>query len=262
MISNILSANEIVDIVNDPIVQENKEKLSALDKVDFSIILTDELKNKLETGFNINLSQQTTIPLRWIKGDTPAHIDRGEQEFHNTHLLYLTDSIGNLFIDGQTYEINAGDAYVFNEGVEHYTINTGNTERLLLGPMSETGFRVGGLSSYIVYFNNETDASNGMDAITSGYNYTIETVNNISSWMIYSNIYGTDPTPNGGPYNTGDTLIQTGTYFVYPYVEPQRRSCKCSLYSNNALVFYKKGSLSTSGGGRGVSNSRVVSRRT
>lgn len=35
MISNVLSSNEIADIVNDPIVKTNQEKLSNQDKVDF-----------------------------------------------------------------------------------------------------------------------------------------------------------------------------------------------------------------------------------
>ena len=47
MISNLLSSNEITDILNNPIVNSNKEKLSTLDKVDFSIQLPDEIKNRL-----------------------------------------------------------------------------------------------------------------------------------------------------------------------------------------------------------------------
>ena len=81
MIHNLLSSIEIADILNDPIVQTNKEKLSTVEKVDFSIDETDEIKNKLETGFGISLSNITSIPLRWIKGDTPAHTDKGEQNF-------------------------------------------------------------------------------------------------------------------------------------------------------------------------------------
>ena len=262
MIHNLLSSIEIADILNDPIVQTNKEKLSTVEKVDFSIDVTDEIKNKLENGFGISLSHITSIPLRWIKGDTPAHTDKGEQTFNTTYLMYLTDSIGNLFIDGQTYPIAAGDAHIFSEGIEHYTINTGSSERLMIGPMSETGARVGA-SVYIYYFSSEANAATETDGI-SDYSYTIQPVNDILSWMIYSNTYGTDPSPNGGPYSSGTTLVATGIYYLYPYVAPQQQARPVrirSLYTDNSLVFYKPNSLSTSGGGSGVKNSRHIQRR-
>jgi hypothetical protein len=263
MISNILSANEIADIVNNPIVKSNKEKLSILQKVDFLIQISDEIKIKLENSLNINLSEITSIPMRWIRGDTPIHTDRGENHFSNTYLMYLTDSVGNLFIDGQSYPIAAGNAHIFSEGIEHYTINTGNEGRLMIGPLSETGFRVG-VPTYMVYFNNETDAANATNGIDS-YSYTVETVNDISSWVIYSNIDGTDPSPNGGPYTSGTDLIATGIYYLYPYIQPlppQPRPARIrSLYTDNSLVFYKPHSLSTSGGGSGVKNSRHIQRR-
>lgn len=262
MIHNLLSSIEIADILNDPIVQTNKEKLSTVEKVDFSINVTDEIKNKLETGFGISLSHITSIPLRWIKGDTPAHTDKGEQTFNTTYLMYLTDSIGNLFIDGQTYPIAAGDAHIFSEGIEHYTINTGSSERLMIGPMCETGARVGA-AVYIYYFSSEANAATETDGI-SDYSYTIQPVNDILSWMIYSNTYGTDPSPNGGPYSSGTTLVATGIYYLYPYVAPQQQARPVrirSLYTDNSLVFYKPNSLSTSGGGSGVKNSRHIQRR-
>lgn len=262
MIHNLLSSIEIADILNDPIVQTNKEKLSTVEKVDFSIDVTDEIKNKLETGFGISLSNITSIPLRWIKGDTPVHTDKGEQNFNMTYLMYLTDSIGNLFIDGQTYPITAGDAHIFSEGIEHYTINTGSSERLMIGPMCETGARVGA-AVYIYYFSNAANAATETDGISND-SYTIQPVNDILSWMIYSNTYGTDPSPNGGPYSSGITLVATGIYYLYPYVAPQQQARPLSmrsLFTNNAQVYYKPNSLSTSGGGSGVKNSRHIQRR-
>lgn len=265
MFSNILSSNEIAEILHNPIVQSNKEQLSTLDKVDFSIQLPDAIKTKLETGFGIDLTQITSIPMRWIKGDTPPHIDKGEDHFNNTYLLYLTDSIGNFIIDEQSYPITAGDAYIFSEGLSHYTINTGDSERLLLGPMSETGFRVGGIPAYILYYNNEEDANQNVNGFDPTYGYTIETKNDISSWSIAKNVDGTNPTPNGGPYNAGTALIETGTYFLYPYTSPpppNRPVSMGSLFTNNAQVYYKPGSLSTGGGGSGVRNCRIKQRRT
>jgi hypothetical protein len=282
MINNLLSPNEIAEILNNPIVNSNKEQLSTLDKVDFSIQLPDAIKHKLETGFGIDLTQITSIPMRWIKGDTPPHIDRGENHFNNTHLLYLTDSIGNLIIDGQSYPIAAGDAHIFNEGLAHSTINTGDSERLMIGPMSETGFRIGrGFS--IVYFNNETDANQAAAAeVVNGFpdttnsigdndyieSYTIKTVNEISSWNIATNTGGTEPSPNGGPYTTGTALIETGIYYLYPSTTPPpptppaRPASMGSLFTNNAQVYYKPGSLSTGGGGSGVRNCRHKQRKT
>ena len=257
MIHNVLSSNEIADILNAPIVKTNKDKLSTQTKADFSIELPDAIKTKLETGFGINLAQIASIPMRWIKGDTPPHMDKGENQFNNTYLLYLTDSIGNLIIDGQSHPISAGDAHIFNEGLAHSTINTGDSERLMIGPMSETGFRVGEAPS-IVYFNNKTDANEMTNTIGYSYvNYTIETINNISSWMIAKNVDGTNPTPNGGPYNAGATLIASGIYYLYPRPFSMR-----SLFTNNAQVYYKPHSLSTGGGGSGVTNSRHKQRKT
>ncbi len=256
MIHNLLSSNEIAEILNNPIVQTNKEKLSTLDKVDFSIQLPDAIKDKLETGFGINLSQITSIPMRWIKGDTVPHIDRGENHFNNTYLLYLTDSVGNLIIDGQSYPITAGDAHIFNEGLAHSTINTGDSERLMIGPMSETGFRVG-QAQFIIYFNNKTDADQMINSIYSTISYTIEPVNNISLWYIANNIDGVNPSPNGGIYYAGSSLIATGIYYLYP-----RPFSMSSLFTNNAQVYYKPGSLSTGGGGSGVTNCRIKQRRT
>ena len=265
MIHNLLSSNEIADILNNPIVQTNKDKLSTQPKADFSIELPDAIKTKLETGFGINLAQFASIPMRWIKGDTPPHIDRGENNFNNTYLLYLTDSIGNLIIDGQSYPISAGDAHIFNEGLAHSTINTGDSERLMIGPMSETGFQVGGAPAYILYYNNEEDADQIVNGFGATYGYTIETVNNISSWNIAKNVGGTNPSPNGGPYTTGTALIATGIYYLYPYIPPAPPTplfSMRSLFTNNAQVYYKPHSLSTGGGGSGVTNSRIKQRRT
>jgi hypothetical protein len=284
MIHNLLSSNEIADILNNNTVITNKAKLSSQPKVDFFIELPLEIKAKLENGFGINLQQITSIPMRWIKGDTPQHIDKGTNDFNNTYLMYLTDSIGNLIIDAQSYPINAGDAYIFNEGLAHSTINTGNNERLMIGPMSELGFHVGAAYS-ILYF--ETEAHANQSAVDGPYTeegsaniiyantyeelYTILPVNGISSWYIATNTDGIEPSPNG-PYSVGDDLVPSGIYYLYhtptPPVPPPvtttttTRFSMRSLFTNNAQVYYKRGSLSTGSGGSGVTNSRIKKRRT
>jgi hypothetical protein len=113
MISNVLTPNEIADIVNHPIVKINQAKLSRENKADFSIPLSGEVVAKLAAAFSIDLTHITSIPMRWIRGDTAPHTDKGMDHFSNTYLLYLTDSIGNLIIDGQSYPIRAGDAHIF-----------------------------------------------------------------------------------------------------------------------------------------------------
>jgi uncharacterized cupin superfamily protein len=143
-IVNILSPSDIAEILNSAAVSANKEKLATQHKVDFSIELSESIKTKLGSALGLDLSQSATIPMRWIKGNTPAHKDKGKEEFSTTYLVYLTNSVGQLIVDGQTYAIAAGDAHIFSEGLEHSTMNTENSERLMIGPMSEAGFQVGG----------------------------------------------------------------------------------------------------------------------
>jgi hypothetical protein len=282
MIHNLLSPNEIADILNNDLVITNKAKLSSQSKVDFFIELPVEIKAKLESGFGIPM---TSIPMRWIKGDTPPHIDRGANDFDNTYLMYVTDSTGNLIIDGQSYPIHAGDAHIFNEGLAHSTINTGDNERLMIGPMSEAGFHVG-IAYTIIYYESEAHAN--QSAIDGPYTfegsqniiyansyeelYTILPVNSIYAWFIATNTGGTSPSPNGGPYGVGDELVPSGIYYLYHTPTPPApppaptttttRFSMQSLFTNNAQVYYKRGSLSTGSGGSGVTNSRIKKRRT
>ena len=187
VLQNALTSNQVAELLNNSIVNTSRDSLSETQKVvKFSIPLTEELKTQLETALSIHLSNVDTLPMRWIKGDTMPHIDQGDSSFLKTHLIYLTDSIGSLFVDGQEYTINAGDAHIFSEGLEHYTINTGDNERLILGPMSESGFPVG---SPLVFFASLSDAQNNVNSIGSAGNYNTITINGISSWLIYDNTY-------------------------------------------------------------------------
>lgn len=134
-----------------------KEVIAAKEKIDlksegtiyFNIDLTSSLRKMIYEKFGLELSQINTIPMRWIKGDTKPHIDRGNlQSFDKTYLAYLTDSTGELIIDGNSYPISKGNAFVFSEGLQHETIGTGLEPRLLLGPMSEQGISVGSSFNY------------------------------------------------------------------------------------------------------------------
>ena len=119
----------------------------------FTIPLTPTIRSELFETMGLQLSANvTSIPMRWIVGDTPAHHDSGSSHFSNTYLVYLTSSPGNLIVDGAAYPIQRGYGYVFSEGLSHETVGTTATAtatataepRLLLGPMSDMGFAVGG----------------------------------------------------------------------------------------------------------------------
>ncbi len=123
----------------------------------FTIPLTPTIRSELFETFGLQLSNVTTIPMRWIVGDTPAHHDSGSSHFSNTYLVYLTSSPGSLIVDGVAYSIQRGYGYVFSEGLSHETVGTTTTTatatttaepRLLLGPMSEMGFAVGAAGFY------------------------------------------------------------------------------------------------------------------
>lgn len=242
IIKNIFSAEEISQILNNPDVKTNELKVNEQNVVKFSIELSAQLKTTLENKLSIDLAHTTTLPMRWIKGDTMPHIDRGESAFTDTYLVYLTDSVGNLIVDDVTYPISAGDAHIFSEGLAHSTINTGNTEaRLMLGPMSEMGFPVG--ASYSIFYfdtlNNATNAFNlndpGNAYLEDGYlnssYYTVITDGSISQWVVYDNsgssIPPPTPTANGTVVTTGDILEMNGYYYVYPYVPPPAVSNIC-----------------------------------
>ena len=116
--------------------------------IPFTAALRDELFETM--GLQLSAAAVSSIPMRWMIGDTPAHNDHGVADFTNTYLVYLTNSPGNLVVDGSSYPIRRGYGYVFSEGLMHETVgttdglNTADAEpRLLLGPMSDMGFAVG-----------------------------------------------------------------------------------------------------------------------
>jgi hypothetical protein len=142
---SILSDIEIQEILSCPETIQAKTSIDNKSSrcVSFDIPLTDNIKTILLDKMGINL-RGDRLPMRWIKGDTPHHVDKGVERFENTYLIYLTDSNGKFIINDVSYPILKGCGFLFNEGIPHETIDTGrNTPRLLLGPISEKGFRVG-----------------------------------------------------------------------------------------------------------------------
>jgi len=149
IIENVLTDEEILSIINNHDVINNRKilELSDTNTVRFYIDLNENIKNKLINNFNLpNLRELTKIPIRWIRYDTEPHMDftsNPDEKFENTYLLYLTDSIGNLVINNNKYDIKKNIGYIFNEGMVHETVDTLDTYRLMLGPMNEFGVGVG-----------------------------------------------------------------------------------------------------------------------
>jgi hypothetical protein len=148
-ILNVLSDETIDYILSKEEVVNAKARIEAKSdnsgSESFTITPSGALLFELSTKFGLQISHVATIPMRWIKGDSPSHHDIGVSTFTHTYLVYLNDSNGSLVVDGVTYPIARGVGYRFSEGLSHETAGTvDDTEpRLLLGPMSETGFAVG-----------------------------------------------------------------------------------------------------------------------
>ena len=161
-INKCLSEQELNYIQSLPDVLLARDKLNAFtdhDAVYFKITLTDNLKSTLSSRFDLVLSNVTEIPMRWIKGDTMRHTDKGKSEFTNTYLIYLTDSSGEFILGDSAFPIQKNTGFVFNEGILHETMNTGLMPRLLLGPMNEFAEPVGyDTLKAIYYFSTEAEA--------------------------------------------------------------------------------------------------------
>lgn len=147
-VANVFGKEYIDALLSLPEVVAAKQKIDAATcrTVHFTVPLDAGAKDILRERLGLNLAAVDAVPMRWIKGDTAAHADTGFHAFENTYLVYLTDSPGLLIVDGQSYPIRQGTAYVFSEGLRHETVQTGVEPRLLMGPMSEAGSRVGGPS--------------------------------------------------------------------------------------------------------------------
>lgn len=140
---NVLSSKQIEDILALESVKNTKLLLDSKNIVYFNTSLPRDIKDSIYNNLGLDLTSVDLVEMRWIKGDTSPHIDRGIDDFLNTYLIYLSDSVGELIIGEDSYPIKAGNGFIFKESTNHYTVNTGDQPRLLIGPMSETGFRVG-----------------------------------------------------------------------------------------------------------------------
>ena len=205
-VNYLLSLQEVTD------AKERVDLLSNSGHINFSISIPLDLKEKIGNQIGINLSGMDTIPMRWIKGDTPAHSDRCVKSFDKTYLAYLTDSEGSLVVDGDAYAIAKGNAYVFSEGLMHETTGTGTLPRLLLGPMSEEGIYVGAGSS--ISEPGGTTIYVRQNFGTGNYEYSTD---NQASWNIFNfPVYLTNTNTSLGYLNVefvNDITINSGSAF-------------------------------------------------
>lgn len=125
------------------------QKTQGTSCTNFQASVPETIKQKLQSNLGLDLSQVSSVPFRWIHGDTKPHVDRGQKSFENTYLVYLTDGDGQFEVGDESYSITAGTGFVFSEGTRHAVKNTNGSSRLLLGPMSEEGFSVGASISVV-----------------------------------------------------------------------------------------------------------------
>jgi hypothetical protein len=152
--------------------------------------------------------------MRWIRGDLPAHKDIGQAAFQLTAIVYVTESTGEFVLDGTSYAIEQGSGMTFQEGVVHETRGTGSAPRLLIGPMSESGFPVGAPVTY--YYPSQTDALNNTNELANYGGYEVQTVSGYSNWRLASN--STGPASQSIVYYAGQTLDGNypDIYYLYP----------------------------------------------
>jgi hypothetical protein len=225
--TNVLSHEELNYLNNLPEVLAAKVSLDARPSgmVYFSVPITNVIRDTLQGRFGLQLLVGSSIPMRWIKGDTIPHVDVGASKFQNTYLMYLNDSPGELIIDSQSYPIQVNTGFVFNEGVSHETQYTENVPRLLLGPMNELIEPVG--INFVSYYSTEADALASSNAIGQGPDYTVGSGGpygpggGYTSWRLATNtyfFYSLGPSPRNVIYPNGSLLNGDGNgyYFLYP----------------------------------------------
>jgi hypothetical protein len=87
--SNVLSDSQIYNICNLPKVKEAFSNIKGNGKIYFNAELPNDVKTVIKTTMGLDLFSITEVPMSWIKGDTPPHIDRGERPFKkNTHCIF------------------------------------------------------------------------------------------------------------------------------------------------------------------------------
>jgi hypothetical protein len=213
---SVLSDEELDYLNTLPEVITAKQALDSklYGSVYFSVNVTENIKNTLSQRLGLHLTT-STVPMRWIKGDTAPHTDTGASTFKNTYLVFLSDSPGELVIHSEEYPIEANTGFVFQEGIEHETRCTYDIPRLLLGPMNEFIEPVGGIS--VTYYPTQSDALSFTNSLGGSGSFTVGDggpYGGYTSWRIASNSGGTSS--QSVVYPNGSVLNADGDYYMYP----------------------------------------------
>jgi len=233
--SNVFSSDTLHDMMqNDHVLSALYElNHSTKEVVSFTVPITDSIRISLHNAMHLDLSNVVHLPMRWIKGDTESHVDVGPVSFDKTYLVYLNDNAGEFIIDTQSYAITSNTGFIFNEGLQHQTKNTGTAPRLLLGPMDASGNQVGIVFSpqSLNFFPTQADAQNITNLIYQNSAFYIRNLSQdpggfpqtYSAWAVD----GTNTISvgyNSTPYTLGEDLPTDGytagdgfaQYYLYP----------------------------------------------
>lgn len=226
-INHLLTEQDRERILTDPAVISNRATLADDRRISsFDMDLPEDLRQKIFQALRLPSSTFSTIPMRWIIGDTPMHADRAwdHSDFTNTHLIYLTDSDGRLVIGDEEYPIRAGDGYIFSEGLIHGTKDA-SSARLLMGPFNESLIPVGyfgpvyndGTNSYTpnLSYSGTILSIDGVNAL--GGSLVVPAGRVLTGWTYttgYGNtsINGDDPAIDGNVYPVGATYLTDGGF--------------------------------------------------
>jgi hypothetical protein len=201
--------------------------------------------------------------MKWIIGNIPEHFDMGANNFDNTYLVYLNNSGGNLIIADVAYEITKNRGLKFSEGLPHYTDNTYNEPRLLMGPMDELGNRVG-IPQNIFYndIDNNFIAVNNLESyvvgdldpstIAPGYNqnYTtwfIDDINNTGQISSLNRFYTNGDVLIGNNIDNFNQYLMKAVIFsiyYYPtYTDAQNQTNLLGFNCSRSTPYYTVGTL-------------------
>jgi hypothetical protein len=209
----VFSHDELKQLCSDQSVVDAYKRLPRrAGKISFEMTVPDSIKQSLQQSFGLDLSTVDRLPFRWIRGDTAPHVDRGQSEFDDTYLVYLTDGEGQFKIGEDSYPIEAGTGFSFSEGTRHEVIETHESTRLLLGPMSEQGFAVGESGTTISADGETTTVYIRQVDGTSSYK-----LNEDGEWTVFVwplTVTNTNATPSS---NILKVLFTTNLTFIDDY---------------------------------------------
>jgi hypothetical protein len=143
MFASVLTSEQVQQVTALSAVSKGLEQLQSFEHSQypiashFRVVLSDEIKTSIQTAMSIDLSNVREVPMKWIKGDVPAHAV--ENATDDAYLLFLSSTDGQFTCGDLTCPIQAGSGVRFARAVSHQTLGTNNVPRLVIGPINQTG---------------------------------------------------------------------------------------------------------------------------